>query len=173
MCTVRFIADLHLGHTNMAKMRKLQDEFYHDEYIVDQWNSVVDKRDLTYILGDVTMENSKNYYRLDSLNGRKIVILGNHDRPQDVPELLKYVERVSGMMKYKGVWLTHCPVHESELEYRVNKNIHGHIHEKLVMKDVYEWGYKKDPIPDDRYICVSCEHVDYKPKTLEELGVER
>jgi calcineurin-like phosphoesterase family protein len=165
MCKVRFIADLHLGHANMAKMRKFQDEFYHDEYIVDQWNSVVDKRDLTYILGDVTMENSKNYYKLNSLNGRKVVILGNHDRPQDVPELLKYVDKVSGMVKYKGIWLTHCPVHESELEYRVNKNIHGHIHEKSVMKDAYE--------QDSRYICVSCEHVDYKPKTLEELGIER
>jgi calcineurin-like phosphoesterase family protein len=173
MCTVRFIADLHLGHVNMAKHRGFQDEFYHDEHIVDQWNSVVDKRDLTYILGDVTMENSKNYYRLDSMNGRKIVVLGNHDRPQDIPELLKSVDKVSGMVNYKGIWLTHCPVHESELEYRVNKNIHGHIHEKVVMKNVYEWGYKKDPIPDERYICVSCEHVGYKPKTLEELGITR
>jgi calcineurin-like phosphoesterase family protein len=77
------------------------------------------------------------------------------------------------MVKYKGIWLTHCPVHESELGYRVNKNIHGHIHEKLVTKDVYEWGYRIDSIPDERYICVSCEHVDYKPKTLEGLGIER
>jgi len=173
MCTVRFIADLHLGHTNMAKMRKFQDEFSHDEYIVDQWNSVVNKKDLTYILGDVTMESSKHYPILNRTNGRKIVILGNHDRPQDVVELLKYVDRVCGMVKYKGIWLTHCPVHESELEYRVPKNIHGHIHEKVVMKNVYEWGYKKEPIPDERYFCVSCERVDYKPKTLPELGIER
>jgi hypothetical protein len=41
------------------------------------------------------------------------------------------------------------------------------------MKDVYEWGYKTDSIPDERYICVSCERVDYTPKTLEELGIER
>jgi hypothetical protein len=26
---------------------------------------------------------------------------------------------------------------------------------------------------DERYICVSCERVDYTPKTLEELGIER
>ena len=68
MCKVRFIADLHLGHVNMAKHRGFQDEFYHDEHIVDQWNSVVDKRDLTYILGDVTMESPKNYPILDRLS---------------------------------------------------------------------------------------------------------
>jgi calcineurin-like phosphoesterase family protein len=172
MCKVRFIADLHLGHTNMAKNRGFQDEFYHDEHIVDQWNSVVGKRDLTYILGDVTMENTKNYPILDRLSGRKIVVMGNHDRSKDIPELLKYVENVAGMINYKGVWLTHCPVHESELAYRVKKNIHGHIHEKRVMKARDNWG-EIEMVPDVRYICVSCEHVDYKPKTLEELGITR
>jgi hypothetical protein len=41
------------------------------------------------------------------------------------------------------------------------------------MKDVYEYGYKLDPVPDERYICVSCERVDYLPKSLEDLGIER
>lgn len=173
MCKVRFIADLHLGHTNMAKHRGFESEFSHDEYIVDQWNSVVSKKDLTYILGDVTMESPKNYYRLNSMNGRKVVVLGNHDRPQDVQELLKYVDKVAGMIKYKGIWLTHCPVHESELEYRVPKNIHGHIHEKEVMKEIYSNEVSSLHLRDERYYCVSCERVDYKPKTLEELGIER
>lgn len=173
MCKVRFIADLHLGHVNMAKHRGFQDEFYHDEHIVDSWNSVVDKRDLTYILGDVTMENSKSYPILNRLSGRKIVIMGNHDRPQDIPELLKYVDKVGGMINYKGIWLTHCPVHESELEYRVSKNIHGHIHEKEVMKKIYSNGVASLHLKDERYFCVSCERVEYKPKTLEELGIQR
>jgi hypothetical protein len=56
-----------------------------------------------------------------------------------------------------------------ELDYRFPRNIHGHIHDKQVMIDVYEYGYKVNAIPDDRYICVSCERVDYVPRTLEEL----
>jgi hypothetical protein len=28
-------------------------------------------------------------------------------------------------------------------------------------------------VPDPRYFCVSCEQVDYKPKSLEELGIQR
>ena len=34
-------------------------------------------------------------------------------------------------------------------------------------------GYIVEQVPDERYICVSCERVDYLPKTLEELGIKR
>ena len=109
------------------------------------------------------MEKSSPYHLLDRLNGTKKVILGNHDKPSHVPELLKHVNSVGGMVQYKGVVLTHCPIHPSELEYRFPLNIHGHIHDKVVMLD--HW----TNTPDQRYICVSCERIDYTPKTLDEL----
>jgi calcineurin-like phosphoesterase family protein len=168
MATVRFIADLHLGHTNMALKRGFTSVEEHDEYIIEKYNSVVHKRDVTYILGDVTMEKSSPYPLLDRLNGIKHVVLGNHDRRQDVKKLLEYVDSVAGMIQYKGVMLTHCPMHPMELEYRFNRNIHGHIHDKQVM-EIDRGGFLKD----ERYICVSCERVDYTPKTLEELGIKR
>jgi calcineurin-like phosphoesterase family protein len=170
MATVRFIADLHLSHLNMALHRGFSTVEEHDEHIIAKWNSVVSKRDVTYILGDVTMEKSAPYPLLDRLNGMKHVVMGNHDRRQDVKKLLEYVESVAGMIQYKGVMLTHCPIHPMELDYRFNKNIHGHIHEKQVMIDAPMAPFE---IPDDRYICVSCERVDYTPKTLEELGIKR
>lgn len=159
MCTVRFISDLHFGHKSMAfKHRKFQDEYYHDEHIIDQWNRTIkSKKDLTYILGDITMESPWYYYQLDRLIGRKIVVLGNHDRIQDVQELLKYVEKVGGAIDYKGFLLTHVPVHESELEF-CRGNIHGHIHEKL--------------LDNPKYLNVSCEAIDYRPLTLDELLVK-
>lgn len=169
MSVVRFIADLHLSHQNMATRRGFSTVEEHDEYIIEKWNSVVHKRDVTYILGDVTMEKSAPYELLNRLNGVKHVVLGNHDRRQDVKKLLEYVDSVAGMVQYKGIMLTHCPIHPMELDYRFNKNVHGHIHEKQVMVD--HWATKY--IPDERYICVSCERVDYTPKTLEELGIKR
>jgi calcineurin-like phosphoesterase family protein len=168
MSIVRFIADLHLGHINMALHRGFSSVEEHDEYVIAKYNSVVHKRDVTYILGDVTMEKSSPYPLLDRLNGVKHVVLGNHDRRQDVKKLLEHVESVAGMIQYKGVMLTHCPIHPMELDYRFNKNIHGHIHGKIVMKMLDGWEES-----DDRYICVSCEQVDYTPKTLKELGIER
>lgn len=159
MCVVRFYADPHFSHKSMAqKHRKFQDEYYHDEFIIDQWNkTVTSKKDLTYILGDITMETAFPYYQLDRLNGRKIVVLGNHDRIQDVPELLKYVEKVGGAIDYKGFLLTHVPIHESELEF-CRGNIHGHIHERL--------------IDNPKYFNVSCEAVNYTPMTINQLLIK-
>ena len=168
MARVFFIADLHLSHTNMALKRGFATVEEHDEHIIAKWNSVVSKRDVTYILGDVTMEKSTPYHLLDRLNGVKHVVLGNHDRRQDVKKLLEYVDSVAGMVQYKGIMLTHCPIHPMELDYRFKHNIHGHIHDKIVMKMLDGW----EEI-DERYICVSCERVDFSPKTLEELGIER
>jgi calcineurin-like phosphoesterase family protein len=168
MARVFFIADLHLSHTNMALKRGFATVEEHDEHIIAKWNSVVSKRDVTYILGDVTMEKSAPYHLLDRLNGTKHVVLGNHDRRQDVKKLLEHVDSVAGMIQYKGIMLTHCPIHPMELDYRFKHNIHGHIHDKIVMKMLDGWEEV-----DERYICVSCERVDYTPKTLEELGIKR
>lgn len=148
MGNVFVISDLHLSHKNMAIKRGFENEFEHDEFIVKQWNNVVSKKDTVWILGDVTMEKSTPYHILKRLNGFKKVVLGNHDQPQHVPELLKYVNSVCGMIKYKGFVLTHCPIHESEIG-RFTKNIHGHVHE--------------NSLQDERYINVSCEVVDFTP----------
>ena len=160
---VRFIADLHLGHENMAKHRGFKDAEEHDNFLIESWNSVVHKRDATYILGDVSFNKKFPYPKLSRLNGIIHGIGGNHDRRQDVQELLKYVDSFTGCMMYREMWLTHIPVHPMELKHRAKVNIHGHIHEKSVRT---LWGTK-----DKRYVCVSCEQVDYKPKTLKELGL--
>ena len=168
MSIVRFIADLHLSHQNMATRRGFSSIEEHDEHIIAKWNSVVSKRDVTYILGDVTMEKSSPYPLLDRLNGIKHIVLGNHDRRQDTKKLFDYAESICGMINYKGVFLTHCPMHSDELNYGIVKNIHGHIHDKVVMKMLDGW-----EVPDERYFCVSCEQVDYLPKSLEDLGIQR
>lgn len=154
--SVFFISDLHLGHENMAKKRGFSCADEMNEHIINSWNAVVCKRDMVFLPGDVTMEKKRYYPLLDKLNGDKTVILGNHDRRQDVTELLKYVNSVAGMMNYKSsVILTHCPVHPSELEYRYKYNIHGHVHE--------------NSLEDPRYINVSAEVVNYTPVEFSEL----
>ena len=160
MSVIRYISDLHLSHNNMAIKRGFKNYEEHDEHIIKTWNSVVSKKDVTYILGDVTFEKSKPYEILNRLNGIKKVILGNHDKPQHVPELLKYVNNVASMRYLKdkqfgNIIFTHAPIHPCELEYRYTINIHGHVHENT--------------LPDKRYINVSAEVIDYKPKLLSEL----
>ncbi len=172
MSTVRFIADLHFGHENMAKHRGFASAAEQDEFIVQQWNKTVHKRDITYILGDVTMEKA-NYDILDRLNGRKYVVMGNHDKIAHTAKLMQHVDSVAGMVQYKGIFLTHCPVHPMEMDYRIKYNIHGHIHEKFVERNFTLFGRTIFKRVDRRYICVSGEQVNYTPKTLAELGITR
>ena len=160
-----FISDLHLNHKWMAQHRKFQDEFYHDEHIIDSWNSRVTKRDKVYILGDLSMHDPSQYKQLDRLLGRKILIAGNHDSGKGwLREVSKYVDEIYGVTRYSsktygGILLSHMPIHPLEFKYNFNKikyNIHGHIHA------AYE-------IDDPRYINVSAEVIDYMPRSLEEL----
>lgn len=154
------ISDLHLGHHNMALKRGFNNSEEHDSYLINQWNSIVGKKDTVYVLGDITMEKKTPYHLLDQLNGIKNIVLGNHDRRQDIPELLKYVNSVSGMVQLKGLILTHCPIHPSQLK-RFRKNVHGHTHDKFVKR----FGIFKD----HRYINVSAEVINYKPVLISEL----
>jgi calcineurin-like phosphoesterase family protein len=169
MSSVRMMGCLHLGHEAIAKFRGFNTSEEHDEHLIDSWNSVVNKRDLTFILGDITNETKKHYHLLDRLNGRKIAILGNHDLPKHSKELLNHVERIGGLMKYKGIFLSHCPVHPMELDYRISRNIHSHLHEKSIMI-MNENG---ELVKDDRYHCVSVEQVNFKPVSLADLGIKR
>ena len=148
MSNVYIIADLHLGHRNMAIHRGFKDEEEQDALIISNWNKTVNKKDTVWILGDITMEKKVHYSLLDRLNGIKKVVLGNHDLPQHSAELLNYVNSVSGCVDYKGFILSHIPVHESEL-IRYHGNIHGHVHE--------------NSLNDSRYINVSCEATNYTP----------
>lgn len=171
---VYFIGCLHLGHESMAKYRGFSDSWEHDEWLIKCWNSVVRKKDLVYILGDITMETPEHYYKLDLLHGRKKVVLGNHDRGRDVPELLNYVEEVNGMVDYKGCALTHAPIHPNETSfYRLN--IHAHIHHMNKLEDMYildKYGQDDDRsryFTLNKYRNVDAHLIEYKPKPLEQL----
>ena len=82
--------------------------------------------------------------------------MGNHAKST----LINYVNSIHGMVKirnkkYGDIFLTHCPIHPIELDYRVKWNIHGHVHENT--------------LNDKRYINVCAEAIDYIPKTLDQL----
>jgi calcineurin-like phosphoesterase family protein len=131
------------------------------------------KKDIIYILGDITMENAEYYHNLEKLKGIKRVVLGNHDRYQDTHKLLKYVETVAGMVDYKGYILTHAPIHPSEISF-YSGNIHAHIHHVNELYELYvpeRYGDKsKVEYPTlHKYYNVDAHNINYKPVTLQEL----
>lgn len=129
MSKVFFISDLHLGHRSICKFSgPLRGGFTevddHDNWIVEQWNKVVTKHDLVWVLGDACFDRKKMPL-FKRMNGAKHLILGNHDE-FGIQEYLKYFNKVHGFLKYKGTWLSHAPI--NPLQLRGKWNIHGHVH---------------------------------------------
>ena len=101
------ISDLHFGHENLAIKRGFKSAEEQDDYIIENWNKVVNKRDLVIIPGDISMEKKVHVQKLQLLKGFKHVIPGNHDM-KNISELLKYCQKVTGPIKYKkNMWITH------------------------------------------------------------------
>lgn len=76
-----FISDIHLEHRLMLKHRNFSSFSEMENEIVKRWNKVVKKGATVYVIGDFTfgdLENAKRF--LNRVNGRKILIKGNHDR---------------------------------------------------------------------------------------------
>jgi len=85
-----FISDTHFEHE--AIMRHCKRPFVTvddmNAHIASVWNATVSSGDLVYIIGDFAWRNHRKW--VNELNGKKILIIGNHDKmPQDVLDLFK------------------------------------------------------------------------------------
>jgi len=91
--TVWLTADQHFGHDMVAQLRGFRTAHKHDKEVMARYNDVVGRDDEVYIVGDLCMwgpQNKGNVERIiRQLNGRKHLILGNHDKlkPFDYVEL--------------------------------------------------------------------------------------
>lgn len=156
MSNVYFVGDLHFGHKNIHKFREeFESESQHREFVMDKWQSKVTKRDKVFVLGDAafTMDAIDS---INQLNGMKVLIRGNHDN-LNTAVYLKAFKEVEAVVRYKGFWLTHIPIHP--LELRGKKNIHGHVHYAT--------------IPDINYENVCLENIGFEPISWHELLEKR
>jgi calcineurin-like phosphoesterase family protein len=79
------ISDTHFGHKTILEFEpsrdtkmKLDGFTDHTEWLIHNWNKTVSSDDLVLHLGDFAFNNIQEI--APKLNGRKILILGNHDR---------------------------------------------------------------------------------------------
>lgn len=87
---VFFTSDTHFSHANILKFCerpfKTIDEM--NEVLIDNWNKVVKEDDIVFHLGDFCFGGPQLWDKfLERLNGKKYLILGNHD--------MQYVSRDS------------------------------------------------------------------------------
>jgi calcineurin-like phosphoesterase family protein len=79
-----FTSDLHLGHTNIIgyENRPFLSVEGMNEGIIDRWNDQVEPDDTVWVLGDFAMGHVSDTLLLTPrLNGQKLLLCGNHDRP--------------------------------------------------------------------------------------------
>ena len=86
MNKIYFTADTHFFHTNILKHCPERPYFgtdegtLHDEWLVDLWNKIIQKKDIVYIVGDFAFGNKERVMKLlGKLYGKKHLIVGNHD----------------------------------------------------------------------------------------------
>jgi calcineurin-like phosphoesterase family protein len=133
-------SDLHFGHKNIMKFcpvtraRFRDDVDYMNEQMVREWNGLIEPEDSVYILGDVAfLPAQKAVEYMHRLNGRKILVQGNHDRKllQDAgfrscfEEIFPYLD-----INYAGtkVVMFHYPIAEWDQMHRGAVHFHGHLH---------------------------------------------
>lgn len=125
-------SDLHLQHKNIINFpgRKFNSVEEHDKYVIDRFNSVVDKDDRVYILGDLGFTpRDKLSTKVRQLNGIKTLIVGNHDRLKDNEYMNMGIAQVirHPVFYNNNIVLSHIPVMECfNSPYTIN--VHGHLH---------------------------------------------
>lgn len=129
---VYFIADLHFGHKNIIKNceRPFADVAVMDEALIDNWNARVTSEDTVYILGDLMFcEKCHPSVYLERLNGKKHLIIGNHDNSwMKKAELDRFFESRSYMtvIRHEENRITLC--HYPMMAFDGDFLIYGHIH---------------------------------------------
>ena len=159
-----FFFDTHFGHANILKFEdeagnRVRPEFASveemNEKLIENCNKVV-KHDSVLYMGDVCFGGIQTVRNImPRLNGRKRLILGNHDNVKG-HELWRYFEKVDLWKNFDDhdFVVTHIPIIPENFR-KVKYNVHGHIHRK--------------PDQSPVHLNISCEMTGYAPIHLDEV----
>lgn len=162
-----YISDLHFGHKNVIKYcnRPFKNTDEMREGLIFRWNSKVKENDTVYILGDMFYGAKEDYYKvITSLNGKKVLIKGNHDQWIEENEYLE--ELFEDICDYKviedigrKVVLFHYPIAEWNHKHYNSYHLYGHIHTN------------HNEYMDSQKNCfnVSADLFEFIPQSLDEL----
>jgi calcineurin-like phosphoesterase family protein len=164
-----FIADTHFGHDKIRAKRGFVSVEEMDELLINNWNCRVSNQDHVYIAGDLMYRNTRpavDY--LSRLNGKKHLIIGNHDRAwMRTVNLSDWFEEVGFVIEgdRKGSFFTVC--HYPMMDWYRRRHgahlIYGHIHNNTT--DPYFGFLETMPQAYNAGVDVN----GFKPVTLQEL----
>lgn len=165
-----FIADTHFDHNNIIRLSKRPFETMeeHDAQLINNWNNQVNHSDEIYILGDLSMSRSGKHVNslLDKLNGRKHLIIGNHDAylndksfdRSKFESIQPYLEFNYSKVKFV---LFHYPILEWNGFFKDSIHLYGHVHNNN--KEYFE-----KTMPTNT-LNVGVDIIGYKPISINEV----
>ena len=180
--TIRYIADMHFDHADIIAYdnRPFDTAEEMNEALIRRWNSVVGPGDLTWILGDFCAGDAERWREhLRRLNGRKCLILGNHDNRTAAAAVSDLLEDTAEYREIEDngrhVVLCHYPIPAFRDHYMGWYHLYGHVH------TAFEWNiaenakrlvkrlYLRDDVCRMANVGAMVPYMDYTPRTLDEL----
>ena len=181
-----YIADLHFGHTNVIRFdnRPFKDMKEMEEELIRRWNDRVTAGDTVYILGDFCWRPGNAWIPLvHRLNGRKVLIRGNHDPKKIDGKLRKMFDDIKDYKEITDNGRKICMSHYPILFYNHSFSsktymLCGHVHttHENDMLESLRAGFQKSRKATGygsfgQIINVGCmmPYMDYAPRTMDEI----
>lgn len=154
------VSDTHFGHANIVKYSRRPAN--HDELMAELWHASVQQTDTVLHLGDLAFRTADHMWdTLRRLPGKKLLILGNHDRKSK-----RWYEDLGFQIMPRRVFFNHGGkqilfTHRPEIEIAGwTTNVHGHLHNN---------GYHRDLDRSKDYRNVSVEVMGYRTVRLRDV----
>lgn len=145
---IYFTADWHFGDDRLELMgRPFRNMDHYIDTIITNINEKVKPDDTLIVVGDVVFQGCPNPHsflkELKYINGRKILIRGNHDRIFSDDDLLPHFEKVideglgvEWMFDKIPFYITHYPTLGNKYRFNLVGHIHGAWKVQLNMLNV-------------------------------------
>ncbi len=147
---VFFTSDTHFKHGNIIEYcnRPFSSRDQMDSSMINRWNSIVGRNDIIFHLGDFCFGSKKQWkYLLDSLNGRKYLVIGNHDKNitpskfEDVSHIINLIiQDDDEIPEGQRITLCHYPMLSWYHSHRGSWQLFGHVHGGLADKGLNRSG---------------------------------
>lgn len=166
-----YISDHHFHHAGIIEYedRPFSDVIEMDVFMLNAWNTRVSSKDTVVYGGDLALGSIRRYKErltplVKSLNGKKILVKGNHERSRKTSFAIGFDE-VHSYYFESGILVVHnLMLNWGRLLSQISAAdyiLYGHVHD-LILEDPRVAGQEK-------FINISVEHLDYIPRTIEEL----
>lgn len=186
-----YTSDHHFFHKNIIKLcnRPFNSLEEMHEKMIANWNDTVTPDDTVYYLGDFSFGSAEMSKRiLNRLNGKKILIRGNHDKTS-VTKLFDQVHKDAALHVIDKLFinLSHYPYKDTEQDRESYPAapikspyslamwlLHGHVHnkwqvrpkDKMINVGVDVWGFK--PVSEEliKKIIATTNRWESNPKIM-------